>query len=252
MPKDFNADKPSRNPAADNSIINIQNSINKAKLCLEKASQRQKYYADLDRADLPAFQVGELAWLSSKQIALKVVGTRKLLPRWLGPFEVTALNGLVTYSLDIPAHYNTHTNFHVSMLKHAHDNACGVVWPLPVVVEGLEDLEYEVETILAHRPEDMTGPGNKVSYLVKWVGYSPMANSWEPQPNLLPRAKGALSENWKQVVTAVQAVQPNSGSDVGLAPSNQSVSAARGRGAGQIHGRRRQAGLRPINKTLKK
>ena len=115
MPKDFNADKPSKNPGVDNFIINIQNSINKAKLCLEKAQQRQKYYADLDRADLPAFQVGELAWLSSQHIALKAVGTRKLLPRWLGPFEVIAVNGPVTYSLDIPPHYQIHTNFHVSM-----------------------------------------------------------------------------------------------------------------------------------------
>ena len=60
MPKDSNADKPSKNPAADDFTVNIQNSINKAKLCLEKASQRQKQYADLDRADLPAFQVFNL------------------------------------------------------------------------------------------------------------------------------------------------------------------------------------------------
>ena len=37
------------------------------------------------------------------------------------------MNGLVTYSLDIPAHCNIHTNLHVSMLRHAHDNGSGVV-----------------------------------------------------------------------------------------------------------------------------
>ena len=117
------------------------------------------------------------------------------------------------------------------------------------MVEGQEDLEYEVETILAHKPVDCTKAAKNVMYLVKWVGYSPMANSWEPQPNLLPRAKGALSDYWKEVGTAVQAAQPNAGSDAGLAPSDRSVSAARCGGSSQVRGRRQG---RPISKSLKK
>ena len=85
MPSDFNAEKLSKNPIADNFIITIQKAIAKAKLCMEQARQRQKWYADRDRDGTLHFEVGDLAWLSSKNIAMKAVGTRKLLPRWLGP-----------------------------------------------------------------------------------------------------------------------------------------------------------------------
>ena len=54
---------------------------------MEKAQQRQKRYADQDLSDAPKFEVGQLAWLSSKNIAMKAVDTRKLLPRWLGPLR---------------------------------------------------------------------------------------------------------------------------------------------------------------------
>ena len=251
LPKDFrSAKRPSKNPKADNFVLNIQRSIAKAKICMEQAQQRQKRYADLARSDAPAYKVGQLAWLSSKHIAMKAVGMRKLLPRWLGPFEVTAVNGPLTYSLDIPAHYKIHTNFHVSMLRLAYDNGAGVVRPLPVVIEGQEDLEYSVETILAHAPSDRTKGGRDVKYLVKWEGYGPMAISWEPEANLKPRANGVLSDYWKSQA-AVQAAQPAvSGSDSGLAPRVRSRPAARSKGAQRqtAHGRR----LRPIGRSLKK
>ena len=254
MPKDFNADKPSKNPSADNFIINIQKGINKAKLCMEKAQQRQKRYADQDRSDAPKFEVGQLAWLSSKNIAMKAVGTRKLLPRWLGPFEVTAVNGPVTYSLDIPAHYKIHTNFHVSMLRRAYDNGAGVVRPLPTVIEGQEDLEYTVETILDHSPKDRTAGGKGVKYLVKWEGYGPMSNSWEPENNLRPNANGALSDYWKELRAAVQTAQPQVGTDTGLAPSSRNTFTAPGRGVGRATRDRypsRRRSLRPVGQSLK-
>ena len=90
MPTDFNATKPSKNPDAHNYIGNVEKAIHKAKLCLQQAQDRQKHYADKDRADVSDYEVGDFAWLSSRLIALNAVGTRKLLPRWLGPFTITA------------------------------------------------------------------------------------------------------------------------------------------------------------------
>ena len=49
---------------------------------MHRAQERQKRYADMDRAAAPDYQLGHFAWLSSRHIALNVVGTCKLLPGW--------------------------------------------------------------------------------------------------------------------------------------------------------------------------
>ena len=49
--------------------------------------------------------------------------------------------------------------------------------PPPEVVEGEE--EYEVEAIIDHKREKGTW-----WYLIKWKGYGPESNTWEPRQNI--------------------------------------------------------------------
>ena len=64
--------------------------------------------------------------------------------------------------------------------------------PLPPPPEILEeDVAYEVEDILAHRPVSVRGrrkgqkhAKTKWEYLIQWKGYDPIHNSWEPEENL--------------------------------------------------------------------
>ena len=118
------ARKPSKDPAAADFVGNIQKVIAKAKVCMKAAQQRQRKYADQKRSDL-YFTIGDMAWLSSEHIAIKSIGSRKMLDLWPGPFKVTAKVGPVNFTLDIPEHYRIHRTFHVSMLRLAHDNGSG-------------------------------------------------------------------------------------------------------------------------------
>jgi IS30 family transposase len=52
--------------------------------------------------------------------------------------------------------------------------------------------EYIVEKVLNHR-----GPPNKRQYLVKWKGYPPSSNSWEPEENF--NGKQALIQYWRSL-----------------------------------------------------
>ena len=113
----------------------------------------------------------------SKNIPIATIGTRNLYPLWLGPFPVTQKVGAVAYELEIPPHYRLHNIFHVSLLKPAYDNHAGTPPPAPRLVEG-ED-EFEVETILQHRPLTKPRGDKNISYRVKWLGYGPDYNSWE-------------------------------------------------------------------------
>ena len=51
--------------------------------------------------------------------------------------------------------------------------------PAPELVEG--EPEYEVETLLGSRCK---GRGRKLEYLVRWKGWGPAHDSWEPKENL--------------------------------------------------------------------
>ena len=56
--------------------------------------------------------------------------------------------------------------------------------PKPLVGFDGPDNVFEVETILDRR-ESKRGKRVKTAYLVKWLGYGPENNTWEPAENIL-------------------------------------------------------------------
>ena len=113
-----------------------------------------------------------------------------------------------------------HPTFHVSMLCPDYDNGSGEGRPPLIMIDGEE--EFELQTILQHRPLNKTKGDSGISYLIKWKGYGPVHNSWEPERLLKQRAPETLQYYWNEVSSALQAV------GTGLAP-NQTPSATRGR-----------------------
>ena len=84
---------------------------------------------------------------------LRMPGGRKLGPRWIGPFRVSARVGMVAYRLELPSQYKFHNVFHVSLLKGYNDSGAdrAEVNPAPIVLEPSGDQEFEVERIIGHR-----------------------------------------------------------------------------------------------------
>ena len=171
-------------PAADRYIKGIEEAVQKAKLCLRKAQERQKAYADVKRRDLE-FEVGDRVLLNTRNIKFKGLDCKKLLPRWVGPFEVLQKVGQQSYKLLLPESMGRiHPVFHVALLSKW--IARGSVRPPPVVLADGE-IEYDVERILDDRTTKKRG-GNGTcharQFLVRWVGYGPEHDTWEPEDNL--------------------------------------------------------------------
>jgi hypothetical protein len=179
----------------------VHAAVARAKECLRAAQQRQKRLADQHRADVQ-FAVGEQVLLSTKNLTLKMQGSNKLLPRFIGPFKVTKQVNAVAYRLELPPVLKVHDVFHASLLKQYKPGGRTQPPPLPILIDGVA--EFEVEAILKHRNRQSGRRGKpKVEYLVKWLGYGEEHNSWEPE-SCVRNCPLRVNEYWARVAQREQ------------------------------------------------
>jgi Reverse transcriptase (RNA-dependent DNA polymerase)/RNase H-like domain found in reverse transcriptase/Integrase zinc binding domain/Chromo (CHRromatin Organisation MOdifier) domain/Retroviral aspartyl protease len=169
------------NPAAKSLCERVQENMRVARLNLQQAQQRMTTCANKQRRDVTYAQ-GDEVMLNTKNIRLKVVGTPKLLPRWVGPFDVTEMISKVAARLDLPSDWHIHNAFHVSLLKpYKRHSRCQ---PLPTPIRFEEGAPvFEVERVLDMR-KVKRGRHTRTEYLVKWFGFSQEHNTWEPETHL--------------------------------------------------------------------
>jgi ''chromo'' (CHRromatin Organisation MOdifier) domain./Integrase core domain. len=170
-------------PAADNFLEHWDNMIHMAKDSLREAQERQTKYANQHRRHL-TFKIGDKVLLSAQHINNPVDRqrpTRKLTPRYLGPYTISTIISSTAYKLDLPATLRIHPVFHVSLLKEYKETEefLRATPPPPVILPATNEEEYEVETILDKRILN-----GKTQYLVKWTGYPLHDATWEPANNL--------------------------------------------------------------------
>ena len=175
-------ERKSKSPAANDFAECMQRRIIEARILHRTATQCQKLYVDKGRQDVQ-FQKDQWVLLSSKNLRFKM-GTPKLLPRWVGPFQVHKEVGRHAYELVLPEKWKIHDTFHVSQLAEYHIS--GTYQPPPPPAELLEgELEYEVESAMDHREHRTSIRGRpNFDYLVRWRGSRSDDDTWEPERNL--------------------------------------------------------------------
>jgi hypothetical protein len=127
--------------------------------------------------DEDKFKEGKMVWLSSRNFVWKS-GSRKLCPKWIGPFTIVKRYGPVTFKLDLPDDWRMHPVFHISLLK-PFEKGPDYHAPKPVkVIDG--EPEWEISAIVKHR---YTTHG-ATEFLVHWKGFGPEWQTWIPEHNL--------------------------------------------------------------------
>ena len=167
-----------QNPTATLKAKDMHEHLEKAKACMIAAQNRDKAYAD-KKTRPQSFEVGQRVLLSTKNLHIKQNNlTKKLLSRYLGPFKLLNKMGSQAYELELPPTMKIHDVFHVSLLKHYHEEGNHQPPPVTILMDG--EQEHEVQTILDHRQENKRSK----AYLVRWTGYGPEHDTWEPEAAL--------------------------------------------------------------------
>ncbi|KDN69113.1 hypothetical protein CSUB01_12601, partial [Colletotrichum sublineola] len=124
---------------------------------------------------------------------------KKWSPQRAGPFRVVRVVGPGACELDLPKHWKVHPVVSIAQLWKAAqgEDPFGREEkpPEPVEVDGAP--EYEVERLVDRRIKWRKGRPT-VEYLVKWKGYSPASNTWEPRENLEPNAGETVASYEKE------------------------------------------------------
>ena len=147
-----------------------------ARQVLIRQGDRIKRAADCKRRPAPAYQPGQMLWLLAKDLHLKVP-SRKLAPRFVGPFPVTrligpaavqlCLPGPAVVQLRLPRSLRVHPTFHVSQVKPVKESSmvpAAAPPPSPEVIDG--GPVYKVKQLLAVRNQ-----GRGRQFLLDWEGY---------------------------------------------------------------------------------
>ena len=223
-------------PAVNSFVGKINAAIAHAKDSLKYAQMRMSSdYDAKHRAE--SFQVGEFAYLSPAGLNVSMVGSRKLLSRQLGPFEVIERIGRLAYKLLLPASMSrVHPVFHVSLLKRPRDGGRNTAPPPAMLLDGQE--EHEIDKVLACRPKPHKRQPNHREYLVSWKGMGPEENEWFSEHKLKNAADAV--QDFHNNLRSQGRPAPRLGMATDAEPNMQPANAAsvkkkRGRPAKSLH-----------------
>jgi len=151
------------------------------------------------RIDSPQFHTGNKVYVSTRDITFPEGMTRKLIPKFIGPYPITAsFPSSSNYDIAFPAHMKIHSRFHASKLRPYYPNDAerfpSRSFSEPPPVESASDNNtnsYVIEKVVAHK---LVGKKKLPHYLVRWLGYSSGEDTWISEVELRKTAAESVDD----------------------------------------------------------
>ena len=166
-------------PSVQHFMRRCRRTWRKARQNLVRTARTNQSQANRRRRPASSFRPGQRVWLSARDIPLRVE-SRKLAPRFIGPFKVVRRINPVTYQLQLPRTLRINPSFHVSLLRPLLSSPLAPAArppPTPRIVGGQP--AFTVRRLL-----DSRRVGRGLQYLVDWEGYNAEERSWVPARNI--------------------------------------------------------------------
>jgi hypothetical protein len=153
------------------------------------------------------YQEQDQVWLEATNLKT-THPTAELAPKQYGPFTIIKKVSNMVFQLELPHQWKIHNVFHASLLTPYVKTELyrqNFPEPPPEIVEG--DPEFKVEQIVGSR---WVGKKKSLQYKIRWKGYSPAHDSWEPTtqvhaPELIKRFQKIRSSHQNNATINYQA-----------------------------------------------
>ena len=187
--------RPARSP--EPFIKEKRDIVDYCRRAMEAAHARMKAQQDKSRKEL-TFKVGGLVSLKTTHLGVSTLPSRKLFPKFMGPFRVNEVVNAAAYRLELPQGWRAHDVFHVSLLRPYISNG-EAIEPMSFTLVGGKDSEYEVEAVLDYEPKTRKHGGHPrhfrdLRFKVKWLGLPLGQEDWQPFSNLQGSCDEALKK----------------------------------------------------------
>ncbi|KAE8952718.1 hypothetical protein PR001_g33173 [Phytophthora rubi] len=147
---------------------------------MSEAQERMKYYYDKNRLG-QNLEVNDMVLLDGKNLDIRHKGyaqSKKLAPRYIGPFPVLKKVSKDSYELGLSKGLKLHPVFHTSLLKpYRKDPKRRQQVNKVVLADGTEG--QLVEAVIGHRKYK-----GQPQYKIWWLGETESDATWEPVENL--------------------------------------------------------------------